>query len=192
MASTCGLRPFRDYDEHDVVNLFSFNSATSLPQNKGTFVTISAGWNNAYTDASLSTALQETTLLGDVGAAYGNTVSERYGTTAQVGPTATGDSAPLGITLYDCKETDENGEKLVFNPRKAAEMQAVISGQAVPVATKGIFVYSGVAGTPAINGSAYVGTDGVLSATGNANAKVVGKFLGTKDAYNNVLFKLEL
>ena len=179
MASTCGLRPFRDYDEHDVINLFSFNSATSLPQNKGTFVTVSAGWNNAYADSTLATSLQETALLGDVGAAYGNTVSERYGTVAK-------------MTLYDCKETDENGEKLVFNPRKAAEMQAVVSGQAVPVATKGIFAYSGVAGTPAINGSCYVGTDGVLSATGNASAKVVGKFLGTKDAYNNVLFKLEL
>tara|TARA_B100000287_G_scaffold317117_1_gene300779 strand:- start:684 stop:1262 length:579 start_codon:yes stop_codon:yes gene_type:complete len=192
MASTCGLRPFRDYDEHDVINLFSFNSATSLPQNKGTFVTASAGWNNAYADSTLSTSLQETALLGDVGAAYGNTVSERYGTVAKVGPAASGDSAPLGMTLYDCKETDENGEKLVFNPRKAAEMQAVVSGQAVPVVTKGIFVYSGVAGTPALNGSCYVGTDGVLTAVGNADGKVVGKFLGTKDAHDNVLFKLEL
>ncbi len=192
MESTNNLRPFRDYDEHDVINLFAYNSAVSLPQNKGTFVTISAGWNNAYADSALSTSLQETELLGDVGVNAGNTVSERYGLVAQVGVTATGDSAPLGISLWDCKETDENGEKLVFNPRKAAEMQAVISGQAVPVATKGIFVYSGVLGTPAANGSCYVGTDGVLSATGNADAKVVGKFLGTKDGQNNVLFKLEL
>jgi len=175
-----------------VVNLFTFNSATSLPQNKGTFVTITAGWNNAYADSTLSASLQETELLGDVGVNAGGTVSDRYGVVSKVGPTATGDSAPLGITLWDCKETDENGEKLIFNPRKAAEMQAAISGQAVPVATKGMFVYSGVLGTPAINGSCYVGTDGVLSATGNADAKVVGKFLGTKDGQNNVLFKLEL
>ena len=192
MASTNNLRPFRDYDEHDVVNLFTFSSATTLPQNKGTFVTVSAGWNNAYADSTLSTSLQEMKLLGDVGVNAGNTVSERYGLVAKVNVAASGDSAPLGMTLWDCTETDENGEKLIFNPRKAAEMQVVISGQAVPVATKGIFVYSGVGGTPAINGSCYVGTDGVLTATGYADAKVVGKFLGTKDGQNNVLFKLEL
>jgi len=144
MASTNNLRPFRDYDEHDVINLFTYAGSTTLPQNKGTFVSVFAGWSNAYADSTLATSLQETELLGDVGVNAGNTVSERYGLVAKVTVTATGDSAPLGMALWDCKETDENGEKLIFNPRKAAEMQVVISGQAVPVATKGIFVYSGV------------------------------------------------
>ena len=121
MASTNNLRPFRDYDEHDVINLFAFNSATSLPQNKGTFVTISAGWNNAYADSTLATSLQETELLGDVGVNAGNTVSDRYGLVAQVGVTATGDSAPLGISLWDCKETDENGDCLLYTSDAADE-----------------------------------------------------------------------
>ena len=50
---------------------------------------------------------------------------------------------PLGMLLYDVREDDENGEKLIFNPRKAAENDYVISGQAVPILTRGIVLYSG-------------------------------------------------
>jgi len=191
MPTTNNLRPFRDYDEHDVINLFTWSSATALPQNKGTFCTVSAGWSNAYADSDLATSLHETALLGDVGKAYPNSVSERYGVVAEVSLAVTGDARPLGMTLWDCSETDENGEKLIFNPRKAAEMQTAISGQAVPVATKGMFVYSGVAGTPSVGGAAYVGDGGMLSATSTGGV-AVGKFLGAKDTQGNVLFKLEL
>ena len=40
MAST--LLPFRDYSEHDVINLFAFNGELT----KGHIVAISAGWKN--------------------------------------------------------------------------------------------------------------------------------------------------
>jgi len=45
----------------------------------------------------------------------------------------------IGVTLKQTLEQDENGEKLLYNPVKKDELQAVLSGQACPVATRGIF-----------------------------------------------------
>jgi hypothetical protein len=98
----------------------------------------------------------------------------------------------IGMLLYDVKETDENGEKLIFNPRKAAELQVALSGQAVPVVSRGVFLYKGVDGTPTAGGKAYIGAGGLLSATVGSAPNVVGKFLGAKDDKNNVLVKLEI
>lgn len=176
------LKAFRQYDEHDVINLFSPSGAdTPVPLNKGTVVAITGnGWLNG-TSADLQ-------MIGSPGAAFTNTVAQRYGVQAHVA-VCNDDNTPLGITLYDLKEVDENGEKLVFNPRKAAELQAVVSGQAIPIATRGVFLYNGVGGTPAAGSPAYVGDGGAIHATGT---KTVGKFLGAKDANNNVLLKVEL
>jgi hypothetical protein len=170
------LRPFRDYDEHDVVNLFSYSG--TLPVNKGTIVKIVGnGWKNT----------DEIELLGSPGNAFGNTVAERYGVAAKVADAGSGD-ASLGILLYDVKETDENGEKLIFNPRKAAEMNVAVSGQAVPVATRGTFLYSGAVGTPAAGGTAYWNGTEISSVGGTT----IGMFLGAKDTDNNVLVKINL
>jgi hypothetical protein len=46
---------------------------------------------------------------------------------------------PLGVTLNQTAKADENGEKLLYNTTKKEELQAVLPGQSVPVATKGIF-----------------------------------------------------
>ena len=177
------LKAFRQYDEHDVVNLFSLTgNSITVPFNKGTLVAVTGdGWKNG--------ASSDLEMLGNPGAAFTNTVSQRYGVPACVTVAATGDNI-LGITLYDVKETDENGEKLIYNPRKAAELQAVVSGQAVPVLTKGVVLYNGVGGTPAAGGVAYAAANGVISAVNSG--KVVGKFLGVKDADGNVLVKIEL
>ena len=187
MATTCDLRPFRDYDEHNVINLFAYSG--SLPVKKGTIVKIvpasegHEGWK----------ATDELQLLGDVGASYTNTVSERYGVAAKVTDAVnTDEDNAIGMLLYDVKETDENGEKLIFNPRKAAELQVALSGQAVPVVTKGIFLYKGIDGTPAAGGNAYIGANGILSATAGSATARVGQFLGAKDADSNVLVKLEI
>ena len=172
------LRPFRDYDEHDVVNLFSYSG--TLPVNKGTIVKIVGnGWKNT----------DEIELLGSPGNAFGNTVAERYGVAAKVADAASGDTA-FGMLLYDVKETDENGEKLIFNPRKAAEMNVAISGQAVPVLTKGVVLYSGVAGSPTAGGAAYWNGSEVSSVDGGGSQ--IGTFLGAKDDDNNVLLKINL
>ena len=104
-------------------------------------------------------------------------------------------------------ERDENGEKLLYHPRKAAEMQAVISGQTMPVLTKGVVLYKGQL-TAAAGGQAaaiapgtaiYASQSGAgeLSTTstwvGGAVAPAkVGTALGKVDSDEYVLLKVEL
>lgn len=178
------LRPFRQYDEHDVVNLFAYSGdSTHVTAGKAVKV-VGAGFN-----ASASNPVED---LGSVGASYANTVSSRYGVVGKVAPALSGD-AVLGLTLMPVRETDENGEKLVFNPRKAAEMGVVISGQAVPVLTRGIVLYSGLSvGTAGDAVYLSTTTAGDLTTTKVGNAVQVGKLLGSKDANGFALLKIEL
>ena len=186
------LKPFRDYSEHDVINLFAFGDrsvtlGTSTVVYAGSAVKVQTGWSNT----------NELEMLGDVGAAYANTVSERYGVTADVQYTEGGaDEAALGLTLYDVREYDENGEALKFNPRKQDELQAVLSGQAVPIATRGVFLMA----TGSWSSSAGILQDNDVFATGDGKvtklgAKAVnnriGRTLGGPDADGSVLVKFD-
>ena len=192
MATTVNLRPFRDYDEHDVINLFAHRSSAV---NKGSLVKVetATGWKNTN---------EPTMEEGIIGASYGNTVSNRYAVRAKVVDAGSGDK-PVGMTLWDVKETDENGEKLLYNPRKAAEMQAVISGQAVPVATRGVFLYSGAtlnathaAQGPVAGEYLYAAANGqmmVASSVGwDSTVAKVGQVLGGMDSSNHVLIRLDV
>ena len=190
------LRPFRDYDEHDVLNLFAFgDSAVALGTtdvvNAGSIVKIKTGWRNNHVTMDMIT---------DVGKAYDNTVSKRWGVTADVeycnGASTT--EVPLGVTLYDVREYDENGEALKFNPRKQDELQCSLTGQAVPIATRGVFLFATGAWS---TDPAAATAGGTVRTTGNgqltaevgtpANA-IIGKALGTMDNDGSVLVKLEL
>lgn len=161
------LRPFRDYSEHDVLNLFAFgDSAVALGTTDvvyaGSCVKVKTGWTN-------SNEVQD--MIGNVGAGYANTVSQRYGVASDVEYTDGGlDEAALGITLYDVREYDENGEKLAFNPRKQDELQCSLTGQAVPIATRGVFLMA----TGAWASSAGVVQDNDVFATGNGQITIVG------------------
>ena len=189
------LRPFRDYSEHNVLNLFGYDTqlltAGSISITKGTLVKIATGWKNYDSSAELGGGLE---FIGSAGTLDPtNVTSQRYGVTADVIQSTTGET-PIGMTLYDVKDADENGELLKYNPRKAAEMQAVIPGQAVPVVTKGIFLVQDIDGTPAAGGVAYAGASGMItSATGVGGSNVaIGKFLGAADTNGDTLVKLEL
>lgn len=178
------LQPIRDYSEHDVINLYKYSGSDSV--NKGTFVKIVTGWTN---DGEVHSS-------DPFGQSYGNVVSLRYGVRPAVTATATGEAA-IGMTLYDVREVDENGEKLVFNPRKAAEMNVAISGQAVPVVTRGVFLYSGVHGTVTPGASLYSTTAGALTvhvtgagATAQPQGNKVGIALGPKSSQGLVLIKI--
>jgi hypothetical protein len=200
MANTADLKPFRSYDEHDVVNLFALDDPSvnlnvdDVKIKKGILVSAAGnGWKN--TDEALdSHGLGGATSTSAPGKSFANTVSLRYGTTARVQPTASGE-APLGITLWDMAERDENGEKLLYHPRKAAEMQAVISGQTMPVLTKGVVLYKGQLTDVAVGAgvSVYnsVSGKGELSID-SLGAIKVGKTLGAADDEGYVLLKVEL
>ncbi len=187
------LRSLRDYDEHDVLNLFSYDTtgltAGAISVSKGILVKIATGWKNHDNAAELGGGLE---FVGGAGTfAPANVVSQRFGVTAKVVANGLTDT-PVGMMLFDVKDADENGELLKFNPRKAAEMQAAIPGQAVPVVTRGVFLVGDVGGTPATAGIAYSAANGLISATSGVGAVIVGKFLGPVDSNGDTLVKLAL
>ena len=188
------IKPFRQVDENDAINGF-FGWLDVTPTLAGTFVKINSGWFADQYSSLLNNFADN--IPGGAGAMD----SERWGVPAKVVKcAATGDKA-IGILTYDVRETDENGEKLISHPRKADENNWIISGRAVNIATKGLFIYSGVNGGNlpvvgvTVGANAFLGTDGGINTSGsttNADVTKVGKFLGVPDANGWVLFKLEL
>ena len=192
------LKPFRDYDEKDVLNLYSLYT-TGLDSSQdlstwakrlsaGTMVTIQTGWQ---TD-------QELEMLGDAGdasSALKNVTTQRYGVTAKVFPTANAET-PLGMTLHHVASYDENGEQLKFNPRKAAELEACIPGQAIPIVRKGMFLINGVGGTPTAGGTLYAEENGGITADDSNSVIAIGISLGAAvteaDSTKTVLMLLDL
>ena len=153
----------------------------------GSVVKVRTGWQNT----------DELSFIGNVGAGYNNTVSQRYGVSAEVEYTDGGaDEAALGITLYDVREYDENGEKLAFNPRKQAELQASLTGQAVPIATRGVFLMAtgSWASSPGVvfNQDVFATGNGQVTTLGTkSHANRIGRTLGNPDADGSVLVKFD-
>jgi hypothetical protein len=175
------LKPFRDYDEHDVINLFAVNAVSA---NKGTVVTAD----------SVGVNLKDASSLDNL-SSYGNTLSAQFNVPWTVSPAASGAAkgAIVGLLLKDVRKVDENGEQLIFNPRKAAEMDVIISGQACPILTKGLVLVNGIVGTPGF------GSGAAVSDAGGGDLKVVaysgatvGKFLGPTGSDGYALLKVEL
>jgi hypothetical protein len=175
------IRPFRDYSEHEVINLFALQGES----NKGTFVTAAASGFDLSAEAA----------FGDDSFING-TVSARFNVANKVvaAPSGTAPAMVLGMTLKDVKSVDENGYPLKFEPRKAAERDLVISGEAVPVVKRGVFLYSGVVGTPAFGSGLAVSDagDGSLKVVAPGNASAVAKALGPKDENGFVLIDIKL
>lgn len=186
------LKPLRSYDEHDVIEFFAHVDGSA---NKGSLVSIVQAtgntnvWNNGNSPVS--------PLLGVYGQLT-NTPSRTYAVRNEVNwkvkNAASGD-VPLGFTLYDVREVNAYGDKLIYRPRhERYENDLVVSGEAVPIVTKGVFKINGFTGTPGPNSGAVPSTtSGYLlvtsTTTGVAN---VGKFLTSVDADGYALFKLNL
>lgn len=134
------LLPFRQYNEQDVVNLFSLDAEGGMesktPTDSGThdagvLVMVSNGdlaeGPTKYTDASY---------MGKVN--YPHVGKNQYPVVPLKITPATGQYDALGVTLKQTLTHDENGEKLIYYPQKALELNAVKSGDAVPVLTRGV------------------------------------------------------
>lgn len=188
MAST-RLYPFRQYDENDVINLFAFNG-TSCDAGRLAVLETSAGnvWSGIGADDDI------VGLGSNTGATYSNVVSTQFTAKGKYALCGVGVD-PIGMTLMATAETDENGEKLLYNPRKAAEMGVTISGQSCPIVTKGIFSYSGsVLATDQVAGTGqalYVDANGELTTTDGGGTKV-GQCLGSKDTNGHFLIRIDL
>jgi len=107
----------------------------------GVFVKVSAG--NLDLDPIQYTATDITNTLGKTDYPFLGAV--QYPAVPLQFTAATAGVPVLGMTLNQTLATDENGERLLYNPVKRAELQAVLTGQAVPVATRGIFTLADTA-----------------------------------------------
>jgi len=137
------LYPFRQYSEQDVINLFASDTADTSPSTNGNgsagvFVKVSAG--NLDLDPVTYAA---SSYLGKTD--YPFLGAAQYPSVPLTFTAATAGEPVLGITLNQTLLEDENGEKLLYNPVKKQELQAVLTGQAVPVATRGVFTLADTA-----------------------------------------------
>lgn len=134
------LLPLRDYDEHDVINLFALNTANNAigdsgDGDNGVIVKVANGAisNDAVEYVSSS-------YLGKTDYPYVG--RNRYPEVPLKVSVAGSGEAAIGITLKETAMYDENGEKLLYYRQKALENDVVLSGQAVPVLTQGTVMLS--------------------------------------------------
>ncbi len=199
------LLPFRDYDEHDVVNLFrsagtldkfidlSDASKRSTPEgDAGVFVKVAAGDLTGDWDP-VDVTTNPTSLLGKTD--YPHVGRNTYPQTAlAVEPTegfvAAPDETCIGITLRQTVARDENGENLLYNPVKKDELFGVLPGEAVPVLSKGMVTLT----ADALTGAGTVGQLLEIDALGQVTpvdrsavtgAQVVGQILAVGDRNDN-------
>ena len=164
------LLPFRQYDEQDVVNLYALESGLALESTTGdgsgsNGVFVKVGEGNFDLDPI---AYGDDSYLGK--SSYPFVGGDMYPVNQlEVTPAGSGE-LPLGLTLNQTAKTDENGEKLLYNSTKKEELQAVLPGQTVPVATKGIFTLSSDAFKGALASNKLGVGSGIKMATG-ANDK---------------------
>lgn len=177
------ILPFRQYDDNDVINMFALQSAyvnTSTTGSSfgdaGVFVTTAVGDFNLDPITYATDSYLGKTDYPFVGANLYPSVS------LKIKPATSGDGL-LGITLRQTAQTDENGEKLLYYPQKAEELQAVLPGQAVPVASKGVFTFASSAfnGTLTVGGGVKLasGVSGTVTGCAINDATRVGLVIGT-------------
>ena len=176
------LLPFRQYNEHFVVNLFALKTS----ELDLTDPTKNTHANSDKHDAGV--LVKPTPGILDLGAGYGgsgatagegdSTLNAYMSSTAyphvgrNVNPEAFGKFEVagatddiLGVTLNQTLAWDENGEKMIYYRQKLLEHQGVLPGEVVPILTKGIIT---------VAASAITGTAPTIGAPVNAAAG--GKF----------------
>ena len=189
------ILPYRDYSEHDVLNLFSLDTgAYTIADAKsdavagsafdsGVVVKVKTGELPGDLPGGLSEHASDEDLRNYLGASptsahIGYNAYPYNGMTVE--PADAGEVA-VGITLRETLAYDENGEKLLYYKQKLDEAQAVLPGQTVPVLTRGLVLLdsNAVTGNPGIGVQLEVGADGTLvqdTSAGNALvATVVAK-----------------
>lgn len=151
------LLPFRDYSEHEVINLFAYD-ANLTPGNANCAVDLSSSADQSTNcDAGVLVKISNGTLNGSTtnwdpvdvdstsfGGYLGKTDYPHVGAnyypvnSLKVTATTACSDNPLGITLRQTAQKDENGEKLNYNPQKKDELYAVLPGETVPVLKRGM------------------------------------------------------
>lgn len=178
--------PFRQYNETDVINMFAMGTGfinesvtDSGNGDAGVFVTVESGNLNLDTivyDSAYDSYLGKTN--------YPHVGVNQYPRVSLSLKPATSGDALVGITLRQTAKTDENGEKLLYYPQKAEELMCMLPGQAVPVASRGVFTLaaSAFAGSVPAIGSGFKlpsGVSGKVTGCTNSDTQKVGTVLAT-------------
>ena len=194
------IEPFRDYSEHEVVNLFALDVAsgddlkTWKPGNSSAAkydqgVVVSAKLAALPGDLPSSTALKTSGALRDYLGASGQ---PHAGFNAypicemSVEPTPSS-GVPMGLTLKQTLAYDENDENLLRYPLKKDELQAVLPGHAVPVLTRGLVLLNATAFTSDVPTAAGASISAMQDGSGqfddgSGSGPVVGKLLAIGEA----------
>lgn len=175
------LKPFRDYSEHDVRNLFAFSGNFAVAPTFGGV--IAAPGDAVSVLVGVNTQVLPFDIVNNLGSAIGNRVySPVYETTAKVTWTASG-AKPYGILLYGVQEYDKYGVPLRYDPIRKAELQVVVSGETSPILRRGLVCVSGYSGVAGAGSGITVDTAGkgqwVVSTAAAANS--FGTFIGNAD-----------
>lgn len=175
------LKPFRDYSEHEVVNLFALNASSG---NKGEIVSMVSFDPDNHSNYGAS-------LPGVPSYAY----SSDYVTLARVKLATSGAvSGILGMLLYDVRLTLPylSEPANLADPIRLAEQQVVPSGRTVPILSRGIVECGGFEGTPAPGAGAYVSntTAGGIRVAAAGSAGQVGTWLSSSGVDGYAILKV--
>jgi hypothetical protein len=163
------IKPFRSYDEHDVVNLYSLTQDSGNAGDLVQLQSMTPGDLDGY-DANYQLS------------PFAGSDILRYVNKSKVA-LATDINLVLGALLWDVRTNDALGRPLIFESQRWNELQVVYSGQTVPVVTRGILVVSGMSGAPAPGSGIGVGaTAGQWLVQGPAVTPSLGKWLSTTGA----------
>ena len=177
------LLPFRQYDEKDVINLFQLDVTGQIANLKAG----GTGWNkqnwsgtNVIVDTSNDWTADDPTLttnsyLGAIGSGDQGFAMQEGSiypeAPIKVDPAGSGAVNSLGLTLKPTLAYDENDEKLLYYAVTKDELQCVLPGEAVPVATRGFFTISADAITAGAVGNGLIAAaNGTLTASAAVHA----------------------
>lgn len=166
------LKPFRSYDEHDVVNIYSLAESSG---NAGDLVE-----NQSFNPSDWDGYDNNQNL-----AAFPGMTNLRYVNKAKVKLATSGSTTNVvGALLYDVRNTDALGRPLIYDTQRYNELQVVYSGQTVPICKRGMLIISGYEGT-AGPGSGIVAGDngnGAWKVAGLNATPILGRFMSQSGA----------
>ncbi len=207
------LLPFRQYDEQDVLGIFSLDVSS---ETAAKYVDLApdnvnfgggANWSGTLVKAVSTNALGGDEPLRTDDPYLGAIGSGDQGFAMQEGSfypqaplkveavTSAEDENSLGLTLRPTMAWDENMEKLLYYPVKKDEFQAVLPGETVPVVTRGFFTvkYGGtttgvtISGTPTVGAILKSSTGaGELTTAGSAEKGIARVLAVGKNGGDNV------
>jgi len=184
------ILPFRQYDENDVINMFAFQGPVNedpsqTKSDAGMIVQVASGdVTGGYNPTQLAA---NSDLLGSSN--YPHVARNYYPEVPLKIEACDGTSGKaIGVTLAQTLTHDENGENLLRYPQKKDELFAVTSGEAVPVASKGIFTLAESAFSSITKTDLFVkaAASGQLTTQSAPDGDTIGKILaiGERESQN--------